>query len=209
MALEEKEHLLADVFGLFDSRHADRLVALERTAAHRHRCDSAHVRLDGALARIDALLGGGGGGMGLSGGGGSSPERGSPERRAMEKGLREELKEVAGLLKAASKAGTAASDAVASQEAAVQSGIAKFAGRFDTSQLELRHAKERITELERALAKAGGKAPAHRPAGPGAAPGPPKGRPRAEVGASVAGGAKAGGASPRGPPSPDWLPRNR
>ena len=44
-ALEQREALLADVFLLFDTRHADRIVALECTASHRHRCDAAHAKL--------------------------------------------------------------------------------------------------------------------------------------------------------------------
>jgi hypothetical protein len=243
-ALEQREALLADIFMLFDTRHADRIVALEGTATHRHRCDAAHAKLDSTLARLDALetarldaletapptaaaLGppptaassGASSRPGTAAAAaehasaaGSSPDTAlhwssSPDTalRRSSSGplvLRQELREVAGLLLAASKAGSAASDVVAAQEAAVQAAIHKFAARFDQYQSELKHSKERIAELERALAKAGAKAPpapVHRPPPTGSSAAP-KSRQQPIAG---------GGRSPRGPPSPDWLPKNR
>jgi len=233
-ALEQREALLADIFMLFDTRHADRIVALEGTATHRHRCDAAHAKLDSTLARLDALetarldaletapptaaaLGppptaassGASSRPGTAAAAaehasaaGSSPYTGLHRGSSGPLVLRQELREVAGLLLAASKAGSAASDVVAAQEAAVQAAIHKFAARFDQYQSELKHSKERIAELERALAKAGAKAPpapVHRPPPTGSSAAP-KSRQQPIAG---------GGRSPRGPPSPDWLPKNR
>ena len=233
-ALEQREALLADIFMLFDTRHADRIVALEGTATHRHRCDAAHAKLDSTLARLDALetarldaletapptaaaLGppptaassGASSRPGTAAAAaehasaaGSSPDTGLHRGSSGPLVLRQELREVAGLLLAASKAGSAASDVVAAQEAAVQAAIHKFAARFDQYQSELKHSKERIAELERALAKAGAKAPpapVHRPPPTGSSAAP-KSRQQPIAG---------GGRSPRGPPSPDWLPKNR
>ena len=235
-ALEQREALLADIFMLFDTRHADRIVALECTATHRHRCDAAHAKLDSTLARLDALetapptaaalrpppTAASSGASSRPGtaaaddenpsAAGSSPDTAlhrssSPDSALLRSSsgplvLRQELREVAGLLLAASKAGSAASDVVAAQEAAVQAAIHKFAARFDQYQSELKHSKERIAELERALAKAGAKAPpapVHRPPPTGSSAAP-KSRQQPIAG---------GGRSPRGPPSPDWLPKNR
>jgi hypothetical protein len=235
-ALEQREALLADIFMLFDTRHADRIVALEGTATHRHRCDAAHAKLDSTLARLDALetapptaaalrpppTAASSGASSRPGtaaaddenpsAAGSSPDTAlhrssSPDSALLRSSsgplvLRQELREVAGLLLAASKAGSAASDVVAAQEAAVQAAIHKFAARFDQYQSELKHSKERIAELERALAKAGAKAPpapVHRPPPTGSSAAP-KSRQQPIAG---------GGRSPRGPPSPDWLPKNR
>jgi len=241
-ALEQREALLADIFMLFDTRHADRIVALEGTATHRHRCDAAHAKLDSTLARLDALetarldaletarldaletapptaaalrpppTAASSGASSRPGtaaaaaehpsAAGSSPDTALLRSSSGPLVLRQELREVAGLLLAASKAGSAASDVVAAQEAAVQAAIHKFAARFDQYQSELKHSKERIAELERALAKAGAKAPpapVHRPPPTGSSAAP-KSRQQPIAG---------GGRSPRGPPSPDWLPKNR
>ena len=221
-ALEQREALLADIFMLFDTRHADRIVALEGTATHRHRCDAAHAKLDSTLARLDALEtapptaaalrppptaassrpGTAAAAAEHTSAAGSSPDTALHRSSSGPLLLRQELREVAGLLLAASKAGSAASDVVAAQEAAVQAAIHKFAARFDQYQSELKHSKERIAELERALAKAGAKAPpapVHRPPPTGSSAAP-KSRQQPIAG---------GGRSPRGPPSPDWLPKNR
>ena len=221
-ALEQREALLADIVMLFDTRHADRIVALECTATHRHRCDAAHAKLDSTLARLDALEtapptaaalrppptaassrpGTAAAAAEHTSAAGSSPDTALHRSSSGPLLLRQELREVAGLLLAASKAGSAASDVVAAQEAAVQAAIHKFAARFDQYQSELKHSKERIAELERALAKAGAKAPpapVHRPPPTGSSAAP-KSRQQPIAG---------GGRSPRGPPSPDWLPKNR
>ena len=167
-ALEQREAILAETFGLYSHRHAERLLAVERAAENRRRCDTAHSKLEAAMPKLEGAL----------------KSASTKADHALLRSAQDRLKEVGTLLRAAAQRGGAASEVAAEQEAAVQAAVAKFAQRFDASQAELKQAKEQIMQLQNLLPK-GHPARAHRQAP--TAPAKPTAKAANEVGSSMAG----------------------
>jgi len=204
--LEHREAVLADALALFNSRHAERLKAVEQAAAQRLRWSALESQLQAVLARV---------GSSVDASMQASPTHASPPSRAAAakaastaaaprkddlRSLVDPLKEVAGLLRAASQANTSVSETVAGHEASVQSAISQFTAHNSALQVELQAAKERIVELQRGSGQpvANGRPlpQQHRPAPQQHRPAPPGGASvrRGEVGSSMGSGAKGGAA---------------